>query len=88
MLIIGLAGLSQMSALANTKTLKMLSQLHTESLRLNSVRELSRPQVAGLALDESFSVLQVISTFQEQDFEFLVTKKDDEFAISIVAKKP
>jgi len=54
-----------------------------------SVRELSKPQIARLALDENLSVLQMEAVFQKQDFDLLVTKRDDdEFVISIAAKTP
>lgn len=89
MLIIGLVGVFQASALADTKTIKRLSQLHIKSLRLSSVRELSRPQVARLALDESLSVLRIEAVFLRNDYDLLVTKQDDEeFVISIAAKTP
>ena len=89
MLIIGLVGMLQASALTNTKTIKRLSQVHIKSLRLNSVRELSRPQVARLALDENLSVLQIDAVFQKQDYDLFVTKEnDEEFVISIAAKTP
>ena len=55
MLLIGLTMAFQSTALANTKTIKRLEAGHNNDLRLDSMRELTRPHVALAALGEKVS---------------------------------
>lgn len=52
MMIISIATLLQAAALSNTKTLKRLMRQQEEEIAIDAVRELSRPLVAGMFLEQ------------------------------------
>ena len=89
MLIIGLVGMLQASALANTKTLKRLVQEENLRMEIDAVRTLSRPIVAEAMIQFdgphrlSLQGEPYIVSFQEKNFKIKGTHESEKTVESL-----